>query len=405
MIGASFNDLASATGIPLPGANGFDRRVEANEPSTNDLNNWGVALEGNYYLGDHTITSLSAYRRFDSSSVLDGDFSRYNAVVQDTDEKFQQVSTELRLASPSGQKLEYLGGLYFYTSQDDTVGFTAIGKDYLDASLLGTLFRHPSPPNPPPPDPDLIGNTDTNDHRTYTYAGFGQATYRFTEQWSLTGGLRLTNERKARKGSQISGCPSVNAGICGPDQYLAESRQVFNASPMISLRYFPLPDAMIYATGARGFKSGGFNQLRTLSAAQTEFDDEVSTNAEIGTKTSWFNRRLTLNGDFFFVARGLHSDDGHVLVHLANSEKDYDEDNAAFRSAEVKSEQRRAAIAFTGVPYGEYAVKVFQDENDDRTLNMGFMGPTESYGFSNNVMGMLGPPSFDRRSSVSWHRS
>jgi iron complex outermembrane receptor protein len=298
-VGTTFQGLAAVTGRPLPVADGFDRIVDANEDSRNDVESWGFTLEGNYTLeNDHTLTSLTAYRRFESDSLLDGDFSSYRAVSLETDETFYQVSSELRFTSPSNQPLEYLGGLYMYISKDKTISPNLILKDYLDAAPLGVLFRNQQPP---PPDPNAIGNVDTNDHRTYTFAGFAQATYRFTEQWSLTGGLRLQNERKTRVGSQISGCPVVNAGICGPDQFLDESREVFNASPMASLRYFLRPEIMLYVTGARGFKSGGFNQLRTLSETQTEFDDETSTSVEIGAKTQWLDRRLTLNTNFFYT--------------------------------------------------------------------------------------------------------
>ena len=41
---------------------------------------------------------------------LDGDFSIYDAVIQTIDEDFEQASTELRLTSPSGEKVEYVGG-------------------------------------------------------------------------------------------------------------------------------------------------------------------------------------------------------------------------------------------------------------------------------------------------------
>jgi uncharacterized protein (DUF2141 family) len=44
----------------------------------------------------------------------------------------------------------------------------------------------------------------------------------------------------------------------------------------------------------------------------------------------------------------------------------------------------------------EYAITSFLDENANGTLDKNFFGvPTESYGFSNNVKGTFGPPSFD----------
>lgn len=51
-----------------------------------------------------------------------------------------------------------------------------------------------------------------------------------------------------------------------------------------------------------------------------------------------------------------------------------------------------ATATFTQIPYGEYAISVFHDENGDETLNRAAAGfPTEAYGFSNNPPGLRIP--------------
>jgi len=67
------------------------------------------------------------------------------------------------------------------------------------------------------------------------------------------------------------------------------------------VRYFVTPDVMTYASISRGFKSGGFNQRREVEGSNGEFDEETATNYEVGWKGSWLNRRLQLNGTFYFV--------------------------------------------------------------------------------------------------------
>jgi len=42
---------------------------------------------------------------------------------------------------------------------------------------------------------------------------------------------------------------------------------------------------------------------------------------------------------------------------------------------------------------GRYALVMFHDANADGDLNLGPLGPTEGYGFSNNVRPFLAPPS------------
>jgi iron complex outermembrane receptor protein len=297
-LGVTFADLAEATGIPLPKVDEFDRVVDANQQPTNFLSIWGVALEANYdlpgVLSDHVLTSLSAYRHYDADAVLDGDFSIYDAVIQKVMEDFEQASTELRIASPTGEDLEYVTGLYFYYQRNKTHDNTAIGPDFLSVdTAVNAALRTAANEN------GYVTSTNSNTYHSYSYAAFGQATYHLTSQWSVTGGLRLTYERKSRRGTQVSDF-KLPIGIFGPDISLDEEFDVFNPTPMIALRYFPVEDIMLYASIARGFKSGGFNQLRTQESRETQFDDESGTSYEAGARTTWFDQMITANGTFFY---------------------------------------------------------------------------------------------------------
>ena len=47
------------------------------------------------------------------------------------------------------------------------------------------------------------------------------------------------------------------------------------------------------------------------------------------------------------------------------------------------------------LPEGEYAISLFHDENGNKELDTNFIGiPKEAFGFSNNALGLMGPPSF-----------
>jgi uncharacterized protein (DUF2141 family) len=105
--------------------------------------------------------------------------------------------------------------------------------------------------------------------------------------------------------------------------------------------------------------------------------------------------RAADTGTLTVVATGFTSEQGVVLVQLANSEADYDSDDEAFRFAEAKAGGGRSSVTFEAVPYGEYAIKIFHDENENRKIDMGWRGPTERYGFSNDARGLFGPPAYD----------
>lgn len=100
-------------------------------------------------------------------------------------------------------------------------------------------------------------------------------------------------------------------------------------------------------------------------------------------------------GTLILTSTGFESEEGHVLVQLANSQEDYEADDEGFRVARIKAAGGKATTEFKGLPYGEYAIKIFHDENDNEELDIGWMGPEERYGFSNDARAMMGPPDWD----------
>jgi iron complex outermembrane receptor protein len=59
------------------------------------------------------------------------------------------------------------------------------------------------------------------------------------------------------------------------------------------------PDKMVYVSGARGFRSGGFNAESLIFPRQ--YDSEIAETYEVGTKLSLANRRVQLNVAGFYT--------------------------------------------------------------------------------------------------------
>jgi uncharacterized protein (DUF2141 family) len=99
---------------------------------------------------------------------------------------------------------------------------------------------------------------------------------------------------------------------------------------------------------------------------------------------------------------GLDNDIGDVKVGLFDSAESFDgKTKEKFSGAIIKVENKKAQYVFTNVPYGDYAIKLFHDEDGDDDVDTNFLGiPTESYGFSNNAKGLFGPPSFEKAKFV-----
>ena len=54
-------------------------------------------------------------------------------------------------------------------------------------------------------------------------------------------------------------------------------------------------------------------------------------------------------------------------------------------------------VSFENISPGDYAISVMHDANENNELDSNAFGiPKEGFGFSNDVMGMFGPPSFEK---------
>jgi len=93
---------------------------------------------------------------------------------------------------------------------------------------------------------------------------------------------------------------------------------------------------------------------------------------------------------------GMASDNGVIRMALYNSAKSFPGKHP-YRGYVLPVRQHKAVVIVENLPFGEYAVAVFHDENNNEELDRNFLGvPTERYGFSNNARGVIGPPSFEQ---------
>jgi uncharacterized protein (DUF2141 family) len=93
---------------------------------------------------------------------------------------------------------------------------------------------------------------------------------------------------------------------------------------------------------------------------------------------------------------GLSSGKAPLRIAVFNSEESWLHDASAVYKTVLDGESREPEWRIQSVPYGEYAVAVFQDENRDGKLNRNFLGiPREPYGFSSNARGSFGPAKWE----------
>ena len=99
-------------------------------------------------------------------------------------------------------------------------------------------------------------------------------------------------------------------------------------------------------------------------------------------------------GSIEITITGFKNSNGVAKVALVNSEENYDA-KAPFEGYNFKIFDNKVVKIISNLPYGEYAIKVFHDENANDKLDKRIFGiPAESYGFSNNVRAQFGPPAY-----------
>jgi uncharacterized protein (DUF2141 family) len=97
------------------------------------------------------------------------------------------------------------------------------------------------------------------------------------------------------------------------------------------------------------------------------------------------------------VVKNVKSDVGTVRLAVYSSEDQFMKNEIA--GIEVKSVNGQAVAVFKNLGTGTYAISVMHDANDNKELDSNMFGvPKEGFGFSNDAMGMFGPPDFKKAS-------
>ena len=110
-----------------------------------------------------------------------------------------------------------------------------------------------------------------------------------------------------------------------------------------------------------------------------------------------------------------NSEEANLKINILNLDKpgflylSICKDEAGFKETVENESKEESCIAYVKeidlqnteinnvLSYGEYAVTLFVDLDGNKKLNKNFLGiPKEQYGFSNNVMGKMSPPTFDQ---------
>jgi iron complex outermembrane recepter protein len=307
LIGSPTQAVSPTGVIALPpfadiGINGVEARLNGNRTSFIPTSKFGeddhrtkshlARLSLDLELGDHTLSSVTAYAKYKLNNKDDFDFTSQQYFQVDRTEDYNQFSQELRLASPTGGVFDYLIGGYYFDSNWHSIE-TQFWR------IPG--FPPPGPPGSPPAPPpgELFNGPFTNDFEqdNSSVAAFASANLKLSDQFKLSGGLRYTHEKKDIVFGRTALPPitvwNTFANPPFPKTPVRFRDNFLNGN--VSAQYNVSRDVMFYASYGVGSKAGGVAEAAGVPTGNPAAPDNVvkterANTFELGTKISFDDR-------------------------------------------------------------------------------------------------------------------
>lgn len=280
-----------------PYTNGGTARVESTFEAT------GASATLNWRLNEAlALHSITAWRDTEWTGIRDADNTPFTILTTDYTSDSEQLSQELRLDIEQ-ERLHGVAGVYWFD------------EDTFDRVTVPLNF----PPSPPLIASVLAGGPGSRDLQyvdltTESIAVFTEWTFDLSEVFSLSGGLRWTEDDKGMRGTIFNVFPETL-----PDPNPLPDRAIPDGGPLFiypdwfydtydkltysaSAQYRFTDNAMGYVSYATSFKSGGFNQRYNAPPpgfVPVAFDEETVETLEFGLKSD-LTDSLRMNAAVFF---------------------------------------------------------------------------------------------------------
>jgi iron complex outermembrane receptor protein len=201
----------------------------------------------------------------------------------------QQLSEEARLTSRGDSRFQWVAGLFY-------------------SDLTSYVYQYDATPQLA----YLSGGTNLNpqgvnyeEHTPYylkQYAVFAEGSYKFTDQWKLTAGVRGF-KYTAEQDLNVQGIFTATGNLT-PTTGVTNTKST-GASPKVNLSYTPNDNTTWYAQIAKGFRPGGVNAPAPVAlcgnAGIPSYGPDSIWDYEVGEKMRFLGGALQINADVFYI--------------------------------------------------------------------------------------------------------
>ncbi|WP_207791504.1 TonB-dependent receptor [Sandaracinobacteroides saxicola] len=275
-------------------------RVSVDGKNDQSVNSWNLSGRLTWDLGAVRLVSVTAYWEGDSTSVgdVDGGFGAsflppaltgpgyipFTAETRDTVPKLKQFTQEVRLESKGDGPLSYQGGVFYF---DETLRI--VSENY---STLGD-------PNNAAGGVNIIVSQR---QASKAWGLFGSLTYKLTEDFSVTGGLRYNNDKRDY-GVVRSRDTQFPNFLQNPLGTVNRNVSADNVTWDLSAQYKASEDVNLYAKVAKGFRAPSIQgrilfppaTATPLESGVTVGRSETIMSYEAGVKTTFLDGRGRFN--------------------------------------------------------------------------------------------------------------
>jgi len=344
--------VAADSGVSRP-ADPFQRVAFADRSDGQQIRDMGVSAELNFERSFGKITSITAWRNFETTIGQDADYSTGDVLWRNSagpnGNEFQQLSEELRFSGET-DKLDWMVGAFYAMEDLDSDLNLRYGADFetyyslvLSAGMAPTLVNILTGRPAQTAYPNGAGYQDRFEQSSDSFALFTNETFHFTDRLHGTIGLRYTNEQKDLDSSYTNsdngaGCAASRArypiiagalpaaAVAGWYNFgcatfadpiyngvnTSQSIDESETSGTAKLAFDFNDQLMSYLSYARGYKASGFNldRERTPIAStgaplfafdgDTSFRPETVDSYELGMKYASPGHMFRLNSSLFY---------------------------------------------------------------------------------------------------------